>query len=270
MDLDSVLKQMRTEYTPNDEDRKRVENTLTATLLAGSVTGAAHLAASGTGASIKGALAKGSLKLLPVWLKGAIGVGATVAAVGGGVYGVSEYRAQQNTPVVAPQTAAQTHVQTIAHSPVVRAPEQVVPQVVLPVALPVAESAALAQNPSAVIDSPTTAPAALPQAMAHGALSQAKPRTPAADQHLTSLGELKLIGEASRALQDGRSQDAEKALREHERRYTHTALGQERTGLALLARCANGSAAAAGEASEFLHKNPNSPLATRIKRECLK
>jgi hypothetical protein len=257
MDLDSVLRQMRTEYTPSEGDRKRVENALTATILAGSVTGAAHLASGGS-VGIKSAIAKGSLKLLPVWFKGAIGVGATVAAVGGGVYGVSQYQAQQPaTVVVAPPSPAQTAAK-IQAAPKVQAEQQEMLE-------RIPEPAVIAEPTPA---GPATVPDATQATSARAGLRQTPSRVGNANVQLTSLGELQLIGEASKALQEGRSEDAHKALREHERRYANTALGQERSGLALLARCASGDANAPSDATKFLQKTPNSPLATRIKREC--
>jgi hypothetical protein len=262
MDLDSVLKQMRTEYTPDAEDRRRVESALTATILAGSVTGAAHLATSSAG--LKGTLAKGSLKLLPVWLKGALGVSATVVTVGGGFYGVSEYRSHQPATTIITSSATAGLANTKL-SPPAEAAQLATPLVATPPDEPARnlpiDKPAMASTGAGPEVAPTRG---VPR---H---SQSRITTPVADVPLTSLGELQLIGEASQALQEGRSDDAQKVLREHERRYTNSALGQERTGLALLARCAKNDASAKVEATKFLQQTPNSPLAGRLKRECTK
>lgn len=52
--------------------------------------------------------------------------------------------------------------------------------------------------------------------------------------------EIALIGEASRALRDGRAADAIDKLEEHERRFAQGALAEERRGLRVLALCGLG------------------------------
>lgn len=257
MDLDSVLKQIRTEYTPCDEDRKRVETAITATLLAGGVVGTVQLASTSVG--FKGALAQGSFKLLPVWFKSAVGIGATVAAVGGGAYGVNAYRSRTDAHVVVTLPVQNTSAPLQSTHPAER----------VAVTSPSELDATPRVEPNIPLDF-----AAPPLAKAQPEPARVAPRQNVSrpvtnNVQLTSLGELQLIGEASRAIQEGRAADAQKALREHERRYAHTALGQERSGLALLARCASDDKAAPADAAKFLQKEPNSPLATRIKRECL-
>jgi outer membrane protein assembly factor BamD (BamD/ComL family) len=87
----------------------------------------------------------------------------------------------------------------------------------------------------------------------------------------TSLAELRLIGDASRALREGRTDEARTVLSEHEKRYSNTALSQERAGLDLIARCSDGGSDETRRAAEaWLRSSPKSPLAGTIRRECLK
>jgi hypothetical protein len=265
MDLDSVLKQMRTEYTPDEKDKRRVESALTATLLAGSATGVAHLAAS-TGASVKGALAKGSLELLPLWVKGAVSIGATVATIGGAVYGVGEYRARR-ADTERGASSIEQHSLSTRENAAMRQAAQLnvnpieVPEIVEAASAPPADGRAHVPSPKSAVAHPATARHA--QGADHSRSAQQNPQ-------LTSLRELQLLSEASRALHEGRPQDAQKALRDHEQRYTQSALGAERAGLTLLARCAGADAAVKAEAAKFLRLSSDSPLAARIKKECMK
>jgi hypothetical protein len=259
MDLDSVLKQMRTEYTPSEEDRQRVESALTATLLAGSMTGAAHMAV-GTSTGIKGALTKGAFKLLPVWLKGAIGVSATIATLGSGIYGLSAYRAAQ-TDTHSPALSSATGVSPTRRddAPTDKADQEVAP--LEPATATPALTGANSQSVRPLVD--------IQRASIRPAAKAVHGRSITMSAPLTSLGELQMLSEASRALQEGRADDAHAVLREHERHYANTALAQERAGLTLLARCSKNDGMAKRDAAKFLETGSDSPLATRIKRECL-
>lgn len=291
MDIDSVLNQMRQEHSPTQEDRERVRTALSAALIVSGTAGAAHVAttaglksaaAQGTStanatsvangaAVVKGAAAangaalvngasvvKGAALVLPIWVKGAVGVGALVAAIGGGVYGVNAYRAAPARVAPSVSVPAQQVARDNAGDLARAVPAQAV----------VEEQPVVAPAPVADEDAPvvelrrTEAPKA----------SRANVVAPAASSGatLTSLGELRLIGEASKALREGRTDEARSALTEHEKRYSNTALGQERSGLDLLARCAESNSDATRQAAEaFLRRSPKSPLAGSIRRECL-
>lgn len=257
MDIDSVLNQMRREHAPTPEDRDRVRAALATALVVGGTAGAAHVA---TTAGLEGAAAiKGTALALPVWIKGAIGVGTLVAAVGGGVYGVNSYRA---TAAKQAPAAALTPAQPALASPGADARRLLEPSAPLASRGIVSPASGAVENEAAAATRPSHA---------------LKPRSlgtkPAAAQELstTSLAELRLIGEASRAIREGRTQEARSALSEHEKLYSNTALTQERAGLELLSRCAEGGGDETRRAAEALLKSsPKSPLAGTIRRECLK
>lgn len=267
MDIDSVLNQMRQEHSPTQEDRERVRTALSAALIVSGTAGAAHVATTAGlksaaamegGALVNGAsVVKGAL-VLPVWIKGAVGVGALVAAVGGGVYGVNAYRAAP-APVAqsasAPAQAASPRTADVT-------PGAVEVPMVAPVAAIVEPASDAVAQPLPVTRRAESTPKAARANVAAPAVSSGAT--------LTSLGELRLIGEASKALREGRTDEARSALSEHEKRYSNTALGQERSGLDLLARCAESNSDATRQAAEaFLRRSPKSPLAGSIRRECL-
>lgn len=267
MDIDSVLNQMRQEHSPTEGDRERVRAALSTALIVSGTAGAAHVA---TTAGLKGATAveggalvngasvvKGALAL-PVWIKSAVGVGALVAAVGGGVYGAKAYRAapaQVAQSASAPSDQAEHRMPDVAF----RGDEAPVVGPVGPAIEPTAQ--AIAQPLPMMRRVETASKAARPNSA---------PPTASSGAVLTSLGELRLIGEASKAIREGRTDEARSALSEHEKRYSNTALGQERSGLDLLARCAESNSEATRQAAEvFLRRSPKSPLAGSIRRECL-
>lgn len=257
-DIDSVLKQMRHEHTPSVDDRARVHEALQAALLVGGVAGVTQVTSS---AGLKGAAAvKGAAMTLPVWVKGAIGVGAVVASLGGGVYGARTFQAAHETP----SSFSSTEPASLAEpSPV---PNQA--EVTVPDELAQAESLGDVAPPVAERVRTSTAPASKTKTVSHRSMEAP---VGASSSSLTSLSELRMIGEASRALREGRTEQAKGVLSEHERRYSNTALAQERAGLELLARCSDGANIATRRTAEaFLQDSPNSPLASTIRRECLK
>lgn len=264
MDIDSVLNQMRREHAPTQEDRDRVRAALTTALVVSGTAGAAHVA---TTAGVKGAAAangmaavKGTALALPVWIKGTIGIGALAAAIGGGVYGVNAYEAAR-----APRVAAMVqHADVAAANPPV-APVEALPAGVQPAAS-FERSVALSPTLEPKVEQTQTS---LPTQKSKVGGTKTPPT--ANGSTATSLAELRLIGEASRAIREGRTDEARSTLAEHEKRYSNTALGQERAGLDLLARCAEGNSEQTRRAAEaLLRSSPKSPLAGTIRRECLK
>lgn len=83
--------------------------------------------------------------------------------------------------------------------------------------------------------------------------------------------ELALIRRAAQALREGRSRDARNALAEHSRSFPRGKLELERRGLDVLVQCASTPGAAARAAAErFLTRAPDSPLARRVREDCVK
>lgn len=83
--------------------------------------------------------------------------------------------------------------------------------------------------------------------------------------------ELALIRRAAQALREGRSRDARNALAEHGRSFPRGKLELERRGLDVLVQCASTPGAAARAAAErFLTRAPDSPLARRVREDCVK
>lgn len=81
--------------------------------------------------------------------------------------------------------------------------------------------------------------------------------------------ELRLIGQADRRLRSGDAAGALAALDEHQSRFAHGQLQQERRGLRLLAGCSQqGDVRARRAARKFASSHPQSPLAHRMEKEC--
>lgn len=284
MDIDSVLNVMRQEHAPSAADKARVRAALSAALVVG---GAAQL---GTTAGAKGISAfQGATWALPVWVKGTVGIGAAIAAVGGGVYGVREYTAAQT---VARANVAELEAQSAARSAAASSPyEDPRHEEVRPATTPaeMQPRETLLAEPEAVTLQGLGDPRSIdPQGLGSQSAGVTKPPSgsaksppmrattargvaPADVGHTTtSLDELRLLGEASKALREGRTEQVRSVLSEHERRYSNTALAPERVGLELLARCTDSSSPEVRRAAlEFLRRSPNSPLAGNIRRKCL-
>lgn len=265
MDIDSALNQMRQEHSPTQQDRERVRAALSAALAVSGTAGLAHVA---TSAGLKGASLKGTVLALPVWIKGTIGVGSLLAAVGG-LQGYNAYQASK-------RTASPTEQAAPFEPPSARGEGA-------PAEPPIGAGEALAlesTNPPSPGEV-TQASAQHDEERTAAGKSRGKNRKAPASLTTTSLtttsltttslAELRLIGEASRALREGRTEEARSALAEHERQYANTALAQERGALELLARCAEGNSDETRRAAEsFLRVSPKSPMAGTLRRECLK
>jgi hypothetical protein len=275
MDIDSVLNVMRQEHAPSPADQARVRAAISAALVVG---GAAQLGAT---AGAKGfSVFKGASWAVPVWVKGTVGLGAAMAAVGGGVYGM---RQSSTTPTDAGSNVAALEAQAtsrVAATPALdekklsetRVPDTQVPRVeARPSETPrsEAETATLHRQGNNSLPEVTTPIAAAKTAPARP--TTAKLGAAADVGHTTtSLDELRLLGEASKALREGQTEQARTVLSEHERRYSNTALAPERAGLDLLARCTDSPSSDVRRAAvEFLRRSPNSPLAGNIRRKCL-
>lgn len=266
MDIDSVLNVMRQEHAPSAGDQARVRSAIAAALVVG---GAAHVGAT---AGVKGLSAfKGATWAVPVWIKGTVGMGAAIAAVGGGVYGMREYAATQTRG----SNVAALEAQSGAHTSTKAAPQEdpqleVRPPNDAPGAMPLPETVTLNGDRDGSLTELRT-PRAESAKPLSARTTTPKMAAPASVGHTTtSLDELRLLGEASKALREGRTEQARSVLSEHERRYSNTALAPERAGLDLLARCTDSPAAEVRRAAlDFLRRSPNSPLAGNIRRKCL-
>jgi len=264
MDIDSALNQMRQKHAPTEGDRERVHAALAAALAVSGAAGLVHVA---TTTGLKGAGLKGTALALPMWVKGSIAIGSLMAAVGG-YHGLSAYRNSKETAATVQQFAplapaaqgasANTdgHVESRREPTLERQSNQAAAgEVTAPTAKHVDERTSTSKSRAA-----------------HRALASATAASvTAASVTTTSLAELRLIGEASRALREGRTEEARSALAEHQRQYADTALAQERGALELLARCAESNSLETRRAAEsFLRVSPKSPMAGSIRRECLK
>ena len=102
---------------------------------------------------------------------------------------------------------------------------------------------------------------ALPQARAG-----AKP-PPAGTSHLAE--EARLLSQAQAALQKGQPQAAILALNEHRTRFPRGMLSGEREAALTVAYCQSGDLALGqARASQFVAKNPQSPMVQRLKSVC--
>jgi RNA polymerase sigma-70 factor (ECF subfamily) len=82
-------------------------------------------------------------------------------------------------------------------------------------------------------------------------------------------GEIALLSEAQRALSGGQPEKALQFLDEHARVFPHGALAEERTAARIVALCKLGRVVRArNEATAFLQRLPDSPLAERVRAAC--
>ncbi len=94
------------------------------------------------------------------------------------------------------------------------------------------------------------------------------PRAVARDPSEESLAkELALVDQIERSLRTGDSEGAARLTTEHEKRFPHGALVEEREGARVLSHCLSG-ASAIGDAEAFLTAHPKSPMRARILAAC--
>jgi len=145
-----------------------------------------------------------------------------------------------------------------------------------------AAAEALPDVPAALDPSQASAPRADPRPSVVEARPRARERRPERARQTRNVGrraaakagaslpaELELLHEAQAAWRAGRAADARGLLRDHQRRYPHSALGLERGSLEVLTLCDLGDQAAARKlARTLLSAAPDSPLRTSIEQSC--
>jgi hypothetical protein len=95
------------------------------------------------------------------------------------------------------------------------------------------------------------------------------PARTAADEDDSIIGELKLIQQATAALNRRAPQEATVALDEHRRRFPSGVMAQERDGLRIVALCQRNETEKARKAHEkFQKRSPDAPVHVRITGEC--
>jgi hypothetical protein len=114
----------------------------------------------------------------------------------------------------------------------------------------------------------TATPSPTPTLTATPTVTPTTARTPRAASTPSLENELALIGDAQAALNAGDANKALAILKEHKTRFPRGQLAQERDGMQILARCANGSAGAKAQADAFVRAKPDSALAKRIRQAC--
>jgi hypothetical protein len=114
------------------------------------------------------------------------------------------------------------------------------------------------------------APAALQEIHTpHAQGARARPANAGAGEPSFALAaEMSLLSQAADALAEQDTSRARLALNEHQKRFRHPQLREEREGLSVLTRCMERPDGAQGEARSFVHKSPSSILAARIKQAC--
>jgi hypothetical protein len=122
-----------------------------------------------------------------------------------------------------------------------------------------------ATREEAVDPTPETAPPAVP----HGPSSDEK-RAPAAPRSADSLAkEIAMLSQASADLHAGRPAAALTVLDEHQRKFAHGELAQERTSGRIQALCALGRMTEAhAELARLARISPNSPHLARARKAC--
>lgn len=221
-----LFRTARRATSPSAEDRDRVRARLAAHLGAATMAGAAVTVAAGTAnAGVKATAVPAALKILAVF----VGAAALASAVA--------LRVQvRGAP---PREPAESSAPS-----------------------PAEPSARSAPSPSpAPADPPRpatpAAPVASPVVVARPTAPTPKVADPAAEAELARA--------MDRALRDGDPAGALRLAAEHERRFPHGVLSEEREGVRAMARCATGDHAAG---MGFLRAHPKSPLRARITKAC--
>jgi hypothetical protein len=80
--------------------------------------------------------------------------------------------------------------------------------------------------------------------------------------------EARLVGEIDNALRTSNPAAALRLVAEHQRRFPHGVLAEEREGARVVARCLSGSVAGAAGAARFVAAHPRSPMRARILASC--
>jgi hypothetical protein len=135
---------------------------------------------------------------------------------------------------------------------------------------PTSPAATAAVEPDSVPQEPVdqlreSAPSAVPQEQPSD-----EKRAPSAPRSLDSLAEeVALLSQASADLHAGRPTAALTVLDEHQRKFPHGGLVQERTSARIQALCALGRMTdAQAELARFARTSPNSPHLARTRKAC--
>lgn len=236
-DVDQFLGQVRVAYAPDPDAKARVRRALVATAVLSSAAVASHTAAAKVGLGVK----VGGLGLV---LGGLASVSIAVGALS--LSGWTPPLWEPVTVAVGVQLDSVTSAGAAARHALGTSIEASDP-VVAPVAMEV--EAASDDSESATRSQMVAAKEA-----STGAL----------------LEELRLIRTATQALRDGRSAAARDALGEHRTRFPAGKLAIERRGLTVLLQCSAGKSEGAKRAAEaFLKAAPSSPLAARVREDCV-
>ncbi len=270
VDLDAVLAGVREQYTPDADTQKRVRTAVTVTLAAtgGAVaTGTAGAASVGKAATT-GATSAGKVAAGLGWGKLIASTSVAVALVGSGAWLWSASDTEPPAEVPGTQPASAVVATEAAHDepegapapPTVdEAPPSAVDEIAQPSRQPTSQSATRTPRP---------------HGPAHGSTTPRHQPPQSEPARSTMLDELRMIGDASRALRSGELSRASQLLKEHGRRYPKSTLSTERGGLQLLVRCAQSggqpSPSTRSAAERFVRAAPGSPLAQHIEKQCLK
>lgn len=301
-ELQSLLERAREAHDPSAADAERVRARLFASVaLAG---GEQALASEGGLSASKPALASkaGSASLLSAQLTSKLLVAALVVGGGAGWWAMQRPLATQPRPVTTPVASAtpvdSPDASSVTETSVGRARHKVeTPQErfaghaeATPSSAPVAPErsrASLAERRRRVDTSRITAIQATQRAVAvgetgHGSAEQAasdevaqadksEPSQPEASaEGRTRQQELGLLRAALEAINGGRAEQALLLLDSHRLRYPVSVLAEERSGLRVLALCAQGELVLGRRAqAAFLRDHAQSPLAPRVRAACL-
>ena len=248
---------VRAGLSPSAEDRRRVRSALTRRLGAAAGAGAAATAVRMSARAAPVGFAGVTGSTAPVLVKLAIplvvlGLGVTV-----GVLPESHsFRALPRPASTLRVNVERPPVATLAATPVAAT-------ATVPVrSSPVGSTEATAPSRHAV-------PSVAPRSSTSDSAPTAVPRPEGVDDVQSRIEEITLVAEIQSAL---RGHDEHRALvlvADHERRFPHGILAEEREGARVLALCVSAPAveAAALERS-FLALHPRSPLVTRISLAC--
>lgn len=259
-DARTLIETSRASAGPSERDKERVRERLVAELGVGAfaLASSAALSSTQTGAG----LAKLTKIASAWWVKG-----VAVAALAGGsaayvtsapVTSSAPRAAREHAPPVAHEARPAHAASLLARAEVTLLDERAHDE---PLAFEAgAVRAGDRQAPRAQVGTERRAHRSRARAQATDVVRDAAPAS-------TVSAELALLGQAQRALREGRAQAALELAREHAQRFPAGALHEEQRGIETLARCLLGERPEAS-ARAFLERAPSSPLAARVRKEC--
>lgn len=143
----------------------------------------------------------------------------------------------------------------------IQTPYEPVLPVLSPIHIPLGPNASAV----AVIDAPPDAPQV--PALPVGPRRTAPRPTPGTDED-NFADELRLLSSGQAAIQRGELREGLALLRSHKQRYPSGSFAQERDALIAIGRCEAGQAGARVAGQKFLHTNPDSIHAERVRNAC--